>query len=84
MMGENVTRNMYSEPLRRIKTQLLHLVGLIDYYTVFHDVITSSDGAQEFRIPVGQMYALQIDTAHTPNRFIGTRQAYTVLKFGSF
>ena len=32
MTGEIVTRNMYSEPLRRIKTQLLHLVGLVDYY----------------------------------------------------
>jgi len=29
MMGEIVTRNTWSYPLRRIKTQLLHLVGLI-------------------------------------------------------
>jgi len=45
---------------------------------VIHDVITSPDGAQEFRIPIGQMYALPIDTVHTSNRFIGTGPTYTV------
>jgi len=43
---------------------------------VFHDVITSPDGTQEFRIPVRQMYALPIDMVHTSNCFIGTGQAY--------
>jgi len=51
---------------------------------VFHHVITIPDGAQEFRIPVGQMYALPIDTVHISNRFIGTGQAYTVIKFRGF
>ena len=48
---------------------------------VIHDVITSPDGAQEFRIPVGQMCALPIDTVHTLNRIIGTGPAYTVFFF---
>ena len=45
---------------------------------VIHDVITSPDGAQEFPRPVGQIYALPVDTVHTSNRFIGARPAYTV------